>query len=87
MTARTAVLRYEDAQSYSELREAFHHTYKPANALEASLVETVDNSYWRLLRIRRVETATFDLGIRGLKKKYNASAPPCQPTTKIRQWQ
>ena len=79
MTARTAVLPYEDAGSYAELREAFHDTYKPVNAVEASLVETVANSYWRLLRIRRVETATFDLGIRGLKKKYNASEKPLPP--------
>ena len=79
MTARTAVLPYEDAHSYSELRAAFHDSYKPANAVEASLVETVANSYWRLLRIRRVETATFDLGIRGLKKKYNASEKPLPP--------
>jgi hypothetical protein len=76
MTASTAVLPYEDAGSYAELREALVETYKPANAVEASLVETVANSYWRLLRIRRVETATFDLGIRGLKKKYNASEAP-----------
>ena len=79
MTARTAVLPYEDAQSYAELREAFHDTYKPANAVESSLVETVANSYWRLLRIRRVETATFDLGIRGLKRKYGASEKPLAP--------
>ena len=79
MSARTAVLPYEDAQSYAELRAAFHDTYKPANAVEASLVETVANSYWRLLRIRRVETATFDLGIRGLKKKYTASQKPLPP--------
>ena len=79
MTARTAVLPYEDAESYAELRESFHDTYQPANAVEATLVETVANSYWRLLRIRRVETATFDLGIRGLKKKYNASEKPLPP--------
>ena len=79
MTARTAVLPYEDAESYAELRESFHDTYRPANAIEASLVETIANSYWRLLRIRRVETATFDLGIRGLKKKYNASEKPLPP--------
>ena len=78
MTASTAVLPYEDADSYAELREAFVATYKPANAVEASLVETVANSYWRLLRVRRVETAALDMGIRGLKKKYNASEAPLE---------
>jgi hypothetical protein len=76
MTAATAVLPYEDADSYSQLRESFVDTYKPANAVESSLVETIANSYWRLLRIRRVETAAFDMGIRGLKKKYNYSQAP-----------
>jgi hypothetical protein len=78
MTASTAVLPYENADSYAELREAFVATYKPANAVEASLVETIANSYWRLLRVRRVETAALDMGIRGLKKKYNYSQAPLQ---------
>ena len=76
MTASTAVLPYEDAYSYAELRESFVATYNPANAVESALVETVANSYWRLLRIRRVETAVFDMGIRALKKKYEASLEP-----------
>src|SRR4028119_1291503 len=73
MTASTTVLPYEDATSYAELRESFVDTYKPANAVEAALVETVANSYWRLLRIRRVETATITLGIRGLKSRNEIS--------------
>jgi hypothetical protein len=76
MTASTAVLPYEDAASYAELRESFVATYKPANAVESALVETVVNSYWRLLRIRRVETATITLGIRGLKKRHDFSIEP-----------
>jgi pyruvate/oxaloacetate carboxyltransferase len=76
MTAVTAVLPHEDADSYNELRESFLSTYKPANAVEASLVETIANSYWRLLRARRVETAALDMGIRGLKKRHNASLAP-----------
>jgi hypothetical protein len=76
MTASTTVLPYEDAASYAELRESFVSTYNPANAVEAALVETVVNSYWRLLRVRRVETATISLGIRGLKKRHNYSVEP-----------
>jgi hypothetical protein len=76
MTASTTVLPYEDAVSYNELRESFVATYNPANAVEAALVETVANSYWRLLRIRRVETATITLGVRGLKKRNNVSIEP-----------
>jgi hypothetical protein len=76
MTASTAVLPYEDPVSYSELRESFVATYTPANAVEASLVETIANSYWRLLRVRRVESATIRLGIRGLKKRNNIDIAP-----------
>jgi hypothetical protein len=76
MTAGTTVLPYEDADSYAELRESFVATYNPANAVEAALVETVVNSYWRLLRIRRVETATITLGIRGLKKRNKLDIEP-----------
>jgi hypothetical protein len=78
MTAATTVLPYEDADSYAELRGSFIATYKPGNAVEASLVETIANSYWRLLRVRRVETAALEMGMRGLKKKYNASEAPME---------
>jgi hypothetical protein len=76
MTAVTAVLPHEDADSYNELRESFLDTYKPANSVEVSLVETIANSYWRLLRARRIEIAALDMGIRGLKKRHNASLAP-----------
>ncbi|HYP09037.1 MAG TPA: hypothetical protein VER03_22610 [Bryobacteraceae bacterium] len=76
MSAATTVLPHEDPISFAELRNAFLETYNPANAIEAALVETIANSYWRLLRIRRVETATIDNGIRGLKNRYNASTAP-----------
>src|SRR5215218_8291971 len=78
MTASTTVLPYEDATSYAELRESFVATYNPANAVEAALVETVVNSYWRLLRVRRVETAAITLGIRGLKKRNDYLIEPRQ---------
>ncbi|HYP06842.1 MAG TPA: hypothetical protein VER03_11485 [Bryobacteraceae bacterium] len=73
MTASTAVLPHEDPSSYAELREAFVATYNPANAVEASLVQVIANSYWRLLRARRAETAAFDLEIRGLKRRNDIS--------------
>ncbi|HYP07614.1 MAG TPA: hypothetical protein VER03_15380 [Bryobacteraceae bacterium] len=79
MTASTAVLPHEDPSSYAELRDSFFATYKPANAVEASLVEVVANSYWRLLRARRAETAALDLEIRGLKHRNNAKSEAPNP--------
>ena len=79
MTATTAVLPHEDPSSYAELRDAFMSTYKPANAVEASLVEVIANSYWRLLRARRAETAALDLEIRGLKRRNKAKSEAPNP--------
>jgi len=71
MTAVTTVLPYEDTDAYAEIRNSFQATYNPVNAVEAALVETIVNSYWRLLRIRRVEIATIKLGVRGLKQAHD----------------
>src|SRR5919107_1781467 len=76
MTASTAVLPYEDPLSYAELRESLVATYQPANAVEASLVEVIANSYWRMPRARLVETSTMTLGIRALKKRNNFNPDP-----------
>ena len=56
MTAESAVLPYEDHLAYAMLREALLSHYAPANIAEELLVDVVANSYWRLLRARRVET-------------------------------
>ena len=76
MTAKTSVLPYEDKLAFEELREAFMSEYDPANSIEASLVETIVNSYWRLLRARRVETASYHLHMRTLKGKHKISEKP-----------
>lgn len=73
LTASTTVLPHEDPSSYTELRDSFSATYRPANAVEASLVEVIANSYWRLLRARRAETAAMNLEIRGLKTRHEKS--------------
>src|SRR3712207_5830884 len=57
MTAESAVLPYEDTLAYAMLREALVGHYAPANIAEELLVDVVANSYWRLLRARRVETS------------------------------
>jgi hypothetical protein len=76
MTADTAVLPYEDPHSYAELRESLIGHYNPVGPAEAMLVEVVVNSYWRLLRARRVETSALRLGIQALKQRNQKNPAP-----------
>ena len=73
MTAEVAVLPHEDKISYEELRQATIESYQPANGVELMLVELIAGNYWRLLRARRVETATLDLHIRAYKRRHGVS--------------
>jgi hypothetical protein len=76
MTAESAVLPYEDHLAYAMLREALLSHYAPANIAEELLVDVVANSYWRLLRARRVETSTMKLGIQALKQRNGINPAP-----------
>jgi hypothetical protein len=76
MTAESAVLPYEDHLAYAMLREALLSHYAPANIAEELLVDVVANSYWRLLRARRVETSTMKLGIQALKQRKGLNPAP-----------
>ena len=76
MTAESAVLPYEDHLAYAMLREALLSHYAPANIAEELLVDVVANSYWRLLRARRVETSTMKLGIQALKQRNGLNPAP-----------
>lgn len=76
MTADVAVLPYEDPNSYEQLREALIGQYQPANAGEQMLVELVVVNYWRLLRARRVEAASFRLHIETIKRRNGKSTLP-----------
>jgi hypothetical protein len=73
MTAEVAVLPHEDKTSYEELRQATIESYQPANGAELMLVDLIAINYWRLLRARRVETATLDLHVRGYKRRHGVS--------------
>jgi hypothetical protein len=76
MTAEVAVLPHEDKLSYEELRRTTIESYQPANGAELMLVDLIAINYWRLLRARRVETATMDLHIRAYKGRHGVSPLP-----------
>jgi hypothetical protein len=76
MTAKVAVLPHEDAQSYEQLRQALIEDYQPSGAGEETLVELVAVNYWRLLRARRLETSSFDLQVRTIKRRHGMNSVP-----------
>jgi len=59
LRARTVVLPGEDEQEYNRRCEDMARQLRPANALEATLVETLVASSWRLGRCRRAEKAAL----------------------------
>jgi hypothetical protein len=56
LTSKQIVLPGEDAAQYDELRTDLLKSYRPANAVERTLVEEIAASSWRLMRARRQET-------------------------------
>ena len=56
LTSKQIVLPGEDPAEYDDLRRDLLKTYRPANAVESTLVEELAASSWRLIRARRQET-------------------------------
>jgi hypothetical protein len=77
LTAKHVVLRHEDFANYQELRASIVTEYHPATPQEHRLADQIAQNYWRLLRCRRVETATFENRLDTLKTrlKVDAAAP------------
>jgi hypothetical protein len=76
MAAATSVLPHEDAISFAELRKSLLDEYAPARGVELTLIDTIANAYWRLLRARRAETEFFNLMIKGLKRRNKKDERP-----------
>jgi hypothetical protein len=54
------VLPDEDPAAFTAMREALIRDHVPANDQEADLVDQIAATYWRLLRVQRVETGLFE---------------------------
>ena len=65
------MLSFEDFDGYHELRASVVMEYLPQTPEEHRLADQVAQSYWRLLRSRRVETATFENRLGALKSRLN----------------
>src|SRR5947209_15171805 len=59
LRARTLVLPGEDEQEYNRRGEDLARELRPQSALEATLVETLAASSWRVERCRKAERAVL----------------------------
>jgi hypothetical protein len=71
MTAKHIVLGHEEYADYQELRASIVTEYQPQTPQEHRLADQIAQNYWRLLRSRRVETATFENRLGSLKDRLN----------------
>ena len=69
LTAKHVVLQHEDDADYHELRASITMEYQPRTPQEHRLTDQIAQNYWRLLRCRRVETATFENRLGTLKDR------------------
>ncbi len=77
LTAKHVVLRHEDYKGYSDLRASIVMEYLPHTPQEHRIADQIAQSYWRLLRCRRIETATFENRLGTLKNRFDID--PDQP--------
>ncbi len=69
LTAKHVVLKHENYTDYQELRASIVTEYEPGTPQELRLADQIAQNYWRLLRSRRVETATFENRLGTLKAR------------------
>jgi hypothetical protein len=60
LTAKQIVVPGEDPEAYDQLQAELIESWNPANPQEHLLVDQIAQNAWRLLRVRRLEAATFD---------------------------
>ncbi len=60
LTSKHAVIKGEDPDEYAALLQDLVNDWKPADTQEEMLVTQIVESAWRLMRVRRVETRTYD---------------------------
>ena len=77
LTAKHVVLQHEDYTNYSEVRASIVMEYRPHTPQEHRIADQIAQNYWRLLRCRRVETATFENRLGTLKNRFDID--PDQP--------
>lgn len=64
LNSKEAVIQNENPDEFEALRRDLLDAYRPADAAESTLVEEVAACFWRLKRVRSMETEAFKLHCR-----------------------
>jgi hypothetical protein len=64
------VLPGEDQQFYKQILESLQNDYSPANTQEDMLVQQIAEHYWRLIRVRNMETASLEGALKSVAEKF-----------------
>ena len=71
------VLPDEDLSFYNQILKSLQAEYAPVNTQEEMLVNLISQHYWRLIRVRNMETGAFKLGVVNLSNR--CGIDPIQP--------
>jgi hypothetical protein len=70
LTGRTVVLPTDDVEAYTQHVERFLLDYQPPTDAEKSLVQTIADTEWRLLRVPSLESGLYAVGRRQLAEQF-----------------
>src|SRR6185369_573860 len=75
LTAKQLIGPGEDPADYDELLQGLEQSWSPANTQESLLVEQIAQNAWRLMRVRRMEAATFERWMPSLQQQTQPPQP------------
>ncbi|HEY6987245.1 MAG TPA: hypothetical protein VH369_02610 [Bryobacteraceae bacterium] len=76
LTGRTVLLPTDDVAAYNQHVERFFSDHKPATDAEKSLVQSIADTEWRLLRVPALESGIYAVGRRQLAQEFSDEADP-----------
>ena len=76
LTGQTVVLPEDDLAAYQKHCAQFHAELKPQGLLETKAVQTIADTYWRLDRIRAMETISSRSASMNSRASYLRMIPP-----------
>jgi hypothetical protein len=78
LTGHTVVLPTEDHAAYQRHSQSFLDEYRPKEATETQLVQSLIDTSWQLNRAAAVETNLFSLGITEMEDRIRANHPDAE---------
>ena len=78
LTGQTVVLPTEDHSAYEHHSQSFLDEYRPKDATETQLVQSLIDTSWRMNRAATVETNLFSLGIIEMEDRLRANHPEAE---------